>query len=295
MGRTKVHERQVARALRKEGLSLREIARRLGVSLSSASVWTRDIRPPRGGSAEPSAPADATRSTTLARCGRCCQMLPLANFHFSRGRRQSWCKACRAEYMRQRGELHRRQTRAAREHRRAETRTFVLDLLRSGSCADCAVADPVVLEFDHLGAKTADVAKLVHEGYRLARVKAEVAACEIVCVNCHRRRTATHARTWRTDPDRVASIGRPLRRRNLGFVLEHLRTASCVDCGETDLVLLDFDHLGAKRGSVMVLALDEHSIASLEREISGCEIRCANCHRRRTVQQQPGHLRHHLL
>jgi hypothetical protein len=192
------------------------------------------------------------------------------------------------------GELHRRQTRAAREHRRAEARKFVLEL-RGGSCTDCGVADPVVLEFDHLGGKNADVAKLVHEGYRLSRVKAEVATCEIVCVNCHRRRTAKRARTWRTDPKRVASNDRPLRRRNLRFVLEHLRTANCSDCGETDLVVLDFDHLGAKRGSVMVLAINEHSINSLEREIAGCEIRCANCHRRRTVEQQPGHLRHHLL
>jgi hypothetical protein len=226
----KIRERKAARALRRDGLSLREIARRLGVSLSSASVWTRDIRPRNGLPTEPSAPPDSTRSTTLALCGRCCQMLPLADFHFSRGRRQTWCKACRADYMRQRGELHRRETRAAREHRRAEARRFVLELLRGGSCADCGVADPVVLEFDHLGGgKTADVARLVHEGYRLAGVKAEVATCEIVCVNCHRRRTAKRARTWRTDPKRVASNDRPLRRRNLRFVLEHLRTANCSD------------------------------------------------------------------
>lgn len=295
MTHAKNSERRAARALRQQGLSLREIARRLGVSLSSASVWTRDISPPSGVPAGPSTPPESTRSTTLAGCGRCGQMLSLANFHFSRGRRQSWCKACRAEYMRERGEVHRRQTRTARDRRRTETRTFVLERLRSGSCADCGVSDAVVLEFDHLGEKTADVAKLVHEGYRLARVKAEIATCEIVCVNCHRRRTATRARTWRTDPDRIATNNRPLRRRNLRFVLEHLRTASCIDCGETDLVVLDFDHLGAKRGSVMVLAIDEHSIASLEREIAACEIRCANCHRRRTVQQQPGHLRHHLL
>ena len=274
---------------------MREIARRLGVSLASASVWTRHVRPPMRTPAEPSGLAGATRSTTSVLCGHCRQMLPVSNFYVSRLGRQSWCKACRAEYMRGRGELHRQQTRAARERRRAKAREFLLELLRRGSCADCGLADPVVLEFDHLGSKTADVAKLVHEGYRLSRVKTEVASCQLVCVNCHRRRTAGRARTWRTDPGRVAAIDRPRRRRNLQFVLEHLRTASCIDCGDTDLVVLDFDHVAGKRGSVMVLALDEHSIASLEREIAACEIRCANCHRGRTVRQQPGHLRHHLL
>jgi hypothetical protein len=231
----------------------------------------------------------------MAPCGRCSQMVPLPNFHVSRGRRQSWCKACRAEYMHERGDLHRQQTRAARDRRRAEAREYVLDQLRSGSCLDCGRADPLVLEFDHVEGKTSDVGKLVREGYRLSRVKAEVERCEVVCVNCHRRRTAARAATWRTEPDRADGIDRPLRRRNLLFVLDHLRRTSCADCGETDLIVLDFDHIGAKRGSVMVLALNEHSIGSLEREIAACEVRCANCHRRRTIQRQPGHLRHHLL
>jgi hypothetical protein len=222
-------------------------------------------------------------------------MLPLADFHTSTRGRQSWCKPCRAQYMREREELHLRQTSAARERRRAAARLFVLEILRGGSCSDCALADPAVLEFDHIGPKTADVAKLVHEGYALSRLEAEVGMCELVCVNCHRRRTARRAGTWRTDPDRPDTTGRPLRHRNLRFVADYLRRARCADCGESDIVVLDFDHVGVKRGSVLTLAIDEHSLGSLRREIAQCEVRCANCHRRRTIRQQPGHLRHHLL
>lgn len=171
----------------------------------------------------------------------------------------------------------------------------MLEVLRAGSCTDCGLADPLVLEFDHLGGKTADVSKLVHEGYRLSRVMIEVGRCELVCVNCHRRRTAVRSRTWRVDPGWAEKIERPLRRRNLLFVLDRLRRANCVDCGETDMVVLDFDHVGPKRGHVTAMALDEFSIAALDQEISACEIRCANCHRRRTIRRQPGHLRHHLL
>ena len=41
--RGKLAEREAARALRAEGLTLQDIATRLGVSKSSASLWTRDV------------------------------------------------------------------------------------------------------------------------------------------------------------------------------------------------------------------------------------------------------------
>jgi hypothetical protein len=235
---------------------------------------------------------DEVVSTGTARCGRCSQQVPLSDFHLSGGRRQSWCKRCRADYMRDRGDLHRSQSRAARERRRARAREFVLGVLESGRCEDCGNADPLILEFDHLRDKRADVAVLVHEGYALRHVRAEVEKCQLVCVNCHRRRTARRAGTWRVDPSGLARLDRPLRRRNLSFVLDTLKRSRCIDCNESDPVVLEFDHIGPKRASVLKLALDEHSIEALECEIAQCAVRCANCHRRRTLQQQPDHFRH---
>jgi hypothetical protein len=152
------------------------------------------------------------------------------------------------------------------------------------------------LEFDHVGPKTAEVGKMVREAYRLTRIKAEIENCELVCANCHRRRTAIRARSWRVDPDWRAALqaDRPLRCRNQRFILDYLRDAPCVDCGESDPVVLDFDHVGRKRAGVVQLADQEHSIASLEAEIAECAVRCANCHRRRTIIQQ-NHFRNHLI
>lgn len=289
MARPKHAQQAKARLLRAEGWSLRGIARELDVSLSSASVWTSDIDPPRR-------PSDSVRGRTpepigTARCGRCQRTLPLSSFH----RQQSQCKDCRREYIRARGDLHRRQTRAARDKRRAAARQLVIDLLLSGRCRDCGRADPLVLEFDHVGPKRAEVGRLVREGYRLSKIIQEIANCELVCANCHRRRTALRARSWRIDPDwRAAGESRPLRKRNLEFIVEYLQSATCADCGERDPVVLDFDHVGAKRDGVVQLAYQEHSIASIEREIAECQTRCANCHRRSTIEQQ-GHFRHHLL
>lgn len=128
--------------------------------------------------------------------------------------------------MRQRGDLHRRQSRAARDKRRAIARAYVTDILRHGSCSDCGLADPAVLEFDHVGPKTMEVGKLVREAYRLDRVIAEIANCELVCANCHRRRTRRRVRSWRTDPSLSADPDpRPLRRRNLLFIANYIESA----------------------------------------------------------------------
>ena len=59
--RGKLAERQQARQLRRSGLPLAEIARRVGVSKSSVSLWVRDVefeplpRPPRGRRRAPNA------------------------------------------------------------------------------------------------------------------------------------------------------------------------------------------------------------------------------------------------
>ena len=72
------------------------------------------------------------------------------------------------------------------------------------------------------------------------------------------------------------------RRRLTAYLREH----PCVDCGETDLRVLDFDHRdrALKRGEVSRLI---HAVSwrRLQREIDLCDVRCSNCHRRRTAEQ----------
>jgi len=70
--------------------------------------------------------------------------------------------------------------------------------------------------------------------------------------------------------------------RNVRHILKLLEIAACEDCGEPDAVVLDFDHIGPKLNSVVVLAFAGYGMRALQCEIAECEIRCANCHRRRT-------------
>ena len=68
------------------------------------------------------------------------------------------------------------------------------------------------------------------------------------------------------------------------IILDHLLEHPCVDCGEGDPVVLDFDHIGNdKAANVSWLARTGATWDRIEAEIAKCEVRCANCHRRRTM------------
>jgi hypothetical protein len=164
-------------------------------------------------------------------------------------------------------------------------RALILKTLRSTPCTDCGERDLRVLEFDHLDDKVASVAALLAAKGRLARLEAEIRKCEVVCVNCHRRRTASRARWRRAQPDwRQALDGlTPPVRRNLTFIYSTLEESGCVECREGDIVLLDFDHVGVKSGAVTALARSGVSLGRVIAEVAQCQVRCANCHRRRTL------------
>jgi hypothetical protein len=77
-----------------------------------------------------------------------------------------------------------------------------------------------------------------------------------------------------------------LRERNRIYVYDYISQHPCVDCGESDPPTLDFDHVrGEKKYNISKMIYESHSIESIDAEIAKCEVRCANCHRRKTAKQ----------
>lgn len=69
-------------------------------------------------------------------------------------------------------------------------------------------------------------------------------------------------------------------------IISYLKLHPCVDCGENDPVVLEFDHLRDKEfniGEALTLRL---SWSRVEKELLKCEVRCANCHRRKTARER---------
>ena len=77
-----------------------------------------------------------------------------------------------------------------------------------------------------------------------------------------------------------------IREQNARKVFEYLNQNPCVSCGETDPIVLEFDHrdLNKKSESISNLILNA-SWERIETEMKKCDVLCANCHRRRTAAQ----------
>lgn len=71
------------------------------------------------------------------------------------------------------------------------------------------------------------------------------------------------------------------------IVRNYLASHPCVDCDESDIVVLEFDHINRSKkiGNISTMVRSSVSVEKLVDEIKKCEVRCANCHRRKTVAE----------
>lgn len=66
------------------------------------------------------------------------------------------------------------------------------------------------------------------------------------------------------------------------YLIRHLAAHPCVDCGEADLLVLQFDHVRGRKEFNISHALGSKSMKRLRDEVAKCDVRCANCHQRET-------------
>lgn len=81
--------------------------------------------------------------------------------------------------------------------------------------------------------------------------------------------------------------GKKIKSRNQQYIWDYLLCNPCVDCSESDPVVLDFDHRDGveKESDICNAVLFGWSLEHIQNEIEKCDVRCANCHRRRTSIQ----------
>jgi hypothetical protein len=168
----------------------------------------------------------------------------------------------------------------------------VLAFLMEHPCAACGEADPVVLEFNHLdpASKVGNISELTNAGFSVARLRREIDNCEVLCANCHQRHTisAKPAHYKLLASSRGPSWRMAANHRNPEFVLERLGQSACVDCGLADVLVLQFDHTpeAVKVKDIGWFVSSDSRLELLAMELKKCEVRCANCHRRRTALER---------
>jgi hypothetical protein len=97
-----------------------------------------------------------------------------------------------------------------------------------------------------------------------------------------------HAHYLANKPDyirRAIAQVKERRENNRRQVLIYLNTHPCVDCGTENVIVLEFDHRDpddklTEVGKLMVNRRWPRVLAEIEK----CDVRCVNCHRRKTAR-----------
>lgn len=102
-----------------------------------------------------------------------------------------------------------------------------------------------------------------------------------ICRDCNRAKArAYYSLNREAHIRRIVAAKGERRGRALELVARYLLAHPCLDCGEADIRVLDFDHRDGsdKATEVMRLAQDGHALKRVAAEIAKCDVRCRNCH-----------------
>lgn len=106
------------------------------------------------------------------------------------------------------------------------------------------------------------------------------------CRECGRQKSKTYYESnLIKHKDQTIKRKKKVIKENAQYVWNYLKQHPCVDCGENDPIALDMDHVrGKKKMSVCRLVRRGSCLETVIKEIEKCEVRCANCHRKKTAK-----------
>ncbi len=129
-------------------------------------------------------------------CTHCWEMKDESEFNWRHEGVSRWgiCRECqrqqKIDWYQEHHEEHLRMKKEYNQNRRDARRQFVLDYLSTHPCVECGESDPVVLEFDHLRDKDKAIGEMISAAATFEDLESEMAKCQVLCANCHRRRHA---------------------------------------------------------------------------------------------------------
>lgn len=179
---------------------------------------------------------------------------------------------------------HRRRTARQFGWRRAQAQTATPTDL-SASIIDSHAA--IVETGDDAPYRTCSICQRSRPSSEFALKNAGTGLRSTKCRACQRAYARQHYQEHRTVYLEKARRRRMAQRDLFAASLRHyFQTHPCVDCGEADPAVLDFDHRERETKAATANELiQRQDWSGLLTEIAKCDVRCANCHRRRTARQ----------
>ncbi len=136
-------------------------------------------------------------------CSKCCETKEESEYFVKdkkSGRLHAQCKLCykehrknySAEHYAKYGDAYRERARIRRAHVKKVMVSQLVEYLEDKSCVKCGESDIRVLEFDHIdpATKSFSIARGITYGKHWEIILKEIDKCQILCSNCHKKRTA---------------------------------------------------------------------------------------------------------
>lgn len=125
--------------------------------------------------------------------------------------------------------------------------------------------------------------KIEKSCYKFNKNKSRKDGLQNICKRCSRARSKEYYQNNKEKHKKVIKKRNDkLRLINREYVVDYLRNHPCVDCGETNILFLEFDHRSDKDGGISKMINCPVGLDKLKREIQKCDVRCMQCHRIKT-------------
>ena len=133
-------------------------------------------------------------------CSQCHLEKPLLDFNRKGKGLQPWCRECNRlrsrQYYRDNSDAHRALIKANKKKYSTRNRAFIIEYLNEHPCS-CGESDIRTLQFDHLGNKTKAISAMLRDTCSIEALKDEIKKCQVLCANCHSKKTCTEANWYK--------------------------------------------------------------------------------------------------
>jgi hypothetical protein len=142
------------------------------------------------------------------RCSKCARNIGIENFSKDKSKKdglKSYCKKCAS------GFYHRWHS----DNDFQDIKYFkYYTILEKSKCVDCEENNIACLQFDHVrDNKIMSVSQMVSKNYNWSSIRKEINKCDIVCANCHAKRTARRQKWYK----KICNIKLKLQNNNLRY------------------------------------------------------------------------------